>query len=96
MIRSLDLSTTVFNLAYLAVIWAMAALMGWRYLHHSPAQRRVSRWLLYAVLMLGAGDLFHLVARALRTFTGVEGIAGVWGEQEISWVGLGLFATSFT
>ncbi len=82
LIRSLDLSTTVFNLAYLAVIWAMAVLMGWRYLHHSPAQRRVSRWLLCAVLMLGAGDLFHLVARAFRTFTGVEGIAGVWGELE--------------
>ena len=80
--RSLDLSTTIFNLAYLAIIWAMTALMGWRHLHHSPAQRRVSRWLLYAVLMLGAGDLFHLVARALRTFTGVEGIAGVWGELE--------------
>ena len=66
---SLDLFTTTFNLAYLAIIWAMAVLMGWRYLHHSPAQRRVSRWLLYAVLMLGVGDLFHLVARAFRTFT---------------------------
>ncbi len=69
LIRSLDLSTTIFNLAYLVIIWAMTALMGWRYLHHSPAQRRVSRWLLYAVLVLGAGDLFHLVARAFRTFT---------------------------
>ena len=66
---SLDLSTTIFNLAYLVIIWAMAALMGWRYLQHSPARRRVSRWLLYAVLTLGAGDLFHLVARSFRTFT---------------------------
>lgn len=82
LIRSLYLSTTIFNMAYLAIIWAMTVLMGWRYLHHSPAQRRVSRWLLYAVLVLGAGDLFHLVARAFRTLTGVESVAGVWGELE--------------
>ncbi|MDY7076261.1 MAG: hypothetical protein SXV54_04970 [Chloroflexota bacterium] len=96
MTGTMDLFVTAFNLTYLVIIWVMAALMGWRYLHHSPAQRRVSRWLLCAVLVLGVGDMFHLVARAHRTFTGVESIAGVWGGQGVSWVGVGAFATSFT
>ncbi|MDY6877442.1 MAG: hypothetical protein SWK90_14750 [Chloroflexota bacterium] len=96
MTGAIDLFTTAFNLAYLAIIWVMAILMWRRYLHHPPAQRRASRWLLYAVLVLGVGDLFHLVARAFRTFTGVESIACTWGGQNISWVGVGAFATSFT
>ncbi len=96
MAGTMDLFVTVFNLAYLATIWVLATLMGWRYLRHPLAQRRVSRWPLCAVLALGVGDMFHLVARAHRTFTGVESVACTWGGREVSWVGLGAFATSFT
>ncbi len=96
MAGAMDVFTTAFNLTYLAIIWAMAALMGWRYLHHPPAQRRTARWPLYAVLALGMGDAFHLIARAHRALTGVESIACTWGGREVSWVGIGSFATSLT
>lgn len=94
--EALDIFVTAFNLSYLTVIWVMTALMEWRYLHQSPAQRRASRWLLCAVLVLGMGDLFHIVAQAHRSLTGIEGVAGTWGGREVSWIGAGAFATSFT
>lgn len=96
MAGTMDLFVTAFNLAYLTTIWVLAALTGWRYLRQPPAQRRVSRWPLCAVLALGVGDMFHLVARAHRTLTGVESVACIWNGCEVSWVGLGSFATSFT
>jgi len=86
MAGTMDLFVTAFNLAYLTTIWVLAALMGWRYLRQPPAQRRVSRWPLCAVFALGVGDMFHLVAQAHRTLTGIESIACTWNGREVSWV----------
>ncbi|MDY7040231.1 MAG: hypothetical protein SVX38_05145 [Chloroflexota bacterium] len=87
-----DVFATAFNIVYLVVIWLISVLMGVRYSKQPQERRRASRWLVAAVLSLALGDSFHLVARAYRTFTGVEAMIA----PTLSWVGFGLFATSFT
>jgi hypothetical protein len=92
----MGIAVNLINFAYLASILIVSALMIGRYGRQTPEQRRRSRWLLAAVVVLILGDVVHIVAYARRTLTSAEAIALHWGGYPVSWVGLGSFATSLT
>ena len=97
MSQSLQMSGEVlFNLAYLAVVWALVIAMIHRYSQLPSKSRRLGRLFIWAFALLALGDTGHVGFRVLAYGMGdLETTFRVWG-MEVGLVGAGVFSTSVT
>lgn len=86
----------VFNLSYLAAIWALVVVMGMRLSGLANADRRMASPLVAAFGLLALGDTGHVGFRVWAYALGdLEARASV-GGLELGLVGLGALATAVT
>jgi hypothetical protein len=86
----------LFNLAYLAVVWALVATMIAKYPQLPSGKRRLARLFIWAFALLGLGDTGHVGFRVLAYGLGnLETTFEVLGV-EVGLVGMGVFSTSLT
>lgn len=91
-----NLGSVIFNLAYLGTIWAAIVIV----LVKAPAEKTPEwKWVFGAFLLLGFGDIFHLVTRTIVFVAGLQYAdpAAIYAEQAtIYLLGVGLVMTSIT
>lgn len=85
-----------FNVAYLAVVWTLVALMWQRQAGVPAAERPIARRFMWAFALLALGDTGHVGFRVLAyALGGLEERPVVLGTP-VSLVGLGALATAYT
>jgi hypothetical protein len=86
----------LFNVAYLAVVWALVVAMLRRYPYLPSESRRLGLLFIWAFALLALGDTGHVGFRVLAYAIGnLETTFVVWGV-EVGLVGAGVFSTSVT
>jgi hypothetical protein len=86
----------LFNISYLAVIWAFVVLMWRRHDRVLPSNQPVARWITGAFALLAIGDTGHVGFRVLAYAQGDLGATFSVFGLELGWVGLGALATAIT
>ena len=87
---------TIFDLAYLATVWVLVALMARGKSRTRPEEAGMSFRFLLAFLLLALGDSFHVGFRVLAEFLGEGAAFTTIGGVRSSLLGLGGLATAYT
>lgn len=86
----------LFNLVYLALVWALVVVMIRRYPGLTVKERKLGRLFIWAFALLALGDTGHVGFRVLAYAMGdLETTLPLWG-MEVGLVGAGVFSTSLT
>jgi hypothetical protein len=86
----------VFNVVYLAAIWALVSMMARRRAWVAPAERAIASRFMWAFALLALGDTGHVGFRVLAyALGGLDARPVIFGIP-VSLVGLGALATAYT
>jgi hypothetical protein len=89
-------SEVLFNVAYLAVVWALVVAMIRRYPHLPIERQRLGQLFIWAFALLALGDTGHVGFRVLAYSMGDLETTFTVGGVKVGLVGAGAFSTSVT